>query len=172
MTSLVGADSDDLNALYRACKPAEFGWNGVNIFDDSYRKAAKMDLTCFATLFDPRSFGIHDQVSKALLTWCFPTVGMEPYKLYVYGKGDFFKAHKDTPRSQDMFGSLVVVLRTLNERGQLVLRHDEKEWTIDLTETFATAIEPTVCFVALCSDVEHEVLTVTLGYRVTLTYNL
>jgi hypothetical protein len=71
-----------------------------------------------------------------------------------------------------MFGSLVVVLPTAHEGGQLVLRHSEKEWTIDFTEAFATATEPSVCFVALFSDVEHEVLPVTSGYRVTLTYNL
>ncbi|KAF8547430.1 hypothetical protein OG21DRAFT_1450308 [Imleria badia] len=163
---------DDLEELYHACKPAEFGRNGENVFDESYRKAGKMDLTSFSTLLDPRSLGIHEQVSKALLTQSFATIDMELYKLNVYGKGDFFKAHKDTPRSQDMFGSLVVVLPTPHEGGQLVLRHDEKEWTVDFTERFAAATEPSVCFVALFSDVEHEVLPVTSGYRVTLTYNL
>ena len=71
-----------------------------------------------------------------------------------------------------MLGSLVVVLPTAHEGGQLVLRHGEKEWTLDFTEKFANAAEPSVCYVALFSDVEHEVLPVTSGYRVTLTYNL
>jgi hypothetical protein len=189
---LTNVGADDLDALYRACKQAEFGQSGENVFDESYRKARKMDLTCFATLLDPRSLGIHDQVAKALLTQSFAMMDIELYKLNVYGershqwvscsfrvqphcfvgKGDFFKAHKDTPRSQDMFGSLVVVLPTVHEGCQLVLRHGEREWTIDFTETFATATEASVCFVALFSDVEHEVLPVTSGYRVTLTYNL
>ena len=90
----------------------------------------------------------------------------------VEGKGDFFKAHKDTPRGQDMFGSLVVVLPTLHEGGQFVLRQGEKEWTLDFTDKFASATEPSVCFVAFFGDTEHEVLPVTSGYRVTLTYNL
>ena len=90
----------------------------------------------------------------------------------VAGKGDFFKAHKDTPRGQDMFGSLVVVLPTLHEGGQFVLRQGEKEWTLDFTDKFASATEPSVCFVAFFGDTEHEVLPVTSGYRVTLTYNL
>lgn len=90
----------------------------------------------------------------------------------VIGKGDFFKAHKDTPRGQDMFGSLVVILPTQHEGGQLVLRQAEKEWTLDFTDKFASATEPSVCFVAFYGDVEHEVLPVTSGYRVTLTYNL
>ncbi|KAF8425078.1 hypothetical protein L210DRAFT_3567602 [Boletus edulis BED1] len=97
---------------------------------------------------------------------------MELYKLNIYGKGDFFKAHKDTPRSQDMFGSLVVVFPSAHEGGQLVLRHRDKEWTVDLTEKFMTKSEPSVCFIAFFGDIEHEVLPVTSGYCVTLTYNL
>jgi len=99
-------------------------------------------------------------------------VVLNPRKIVVVGKGDFFKAHKDTPRSQDMFGSLVVVLPILHEGGQFVLRQGDKEWTIDFADKFATATEPSVCFVAFFSDIEHEVLPVTSGYRVTLTYNL
>ena len=71
-----------------------------------------------------------------------------------------------------MFGSLVVVLPTLYEDGQFVLRQGEKEWTLDFTNKFASATEPSVCFVAFFGDTEHEVLPVTSGYRVTLTYNL
>jgi hypothetical protein len=178
--------------LYRACKPAEFGRNGENILDESYRKAGKMDLISFSTLFNPRSLGIHEQVSKALLTQSHAPMDVELYKLNVYGKhpgdrllhysrlkfirligkGDFFKAHKDTPRGQDMFGSLVVVLPTTHEGGQLVLRQGEKEWNLDFTDKFSTATEPSACFVAFFGDIEHEVLPVTSGYRVTLTYNL
>ena len=56
------------------------------MFDESYRKAGKMDLTSFATLFDPRTLGIYELVSKALLTQNFATMDMELYKLNVYGK--------------------------------------------------------------------------------------
>ena len=88
------------------------------------------------------------------------------------GTGDFFKAHQDTPRGQDMFGSLVVVLPNAHEGGQFVLRQGDKEWTLDFTDKFTTAAEPSACFVAFFGDIEHEVLPVTSGYRVTLTYNL
>ena len=71
-----------------------------------------------------------------------------------------------------MFGSLVVVLPTAHEGGQFVLRQGEKEWTLDFTDWFAAATEPSACFVAFYGDTEHEVLPVTSGYRVTLTYNL
>lgn len=69
-----------------ACKRAEFGRNGENVFDESYRKAGKMDLTSFSTLLDPRSLGIYEHVSKALLTESHVSMDMELYKLNVYGE--------------------------------------------------------------------------------------
>jgi len=83
---LSDAGADDLEGLYRACKPAEFGRNGENVLDESYRKAGKMDLFSFSTLLDPRSLGIYEEVSKALLTQSFTTMDMELYKLNVYGE--------------------------------------------------------------------------------------
>ena len=67
-----------------------------------------------------------------------------------------------------MFASLVIVFPTPHEGGSLILRHNSQEWT------FASPSpgESEVGYVAFYSDVEHEVLPVTSGYRVTLTYNL
>jgi hypothetical protein len=85
-------------------------------------------------------------------------------------------------------GSLVVVLPTRHEGGQIVLHESgknwiidsdqectiesDKEWTIDFADKFAAATKPSICFIAFSGDVEHEALPVTSGYRVTLTYNL
>lgn len=88
------------------------------------------------------------------------------------GKDGFFKSHKDTPRADSMFGSLVVVLPAPHVGGQLALHLGGQEWIVDFTEQFAAATEPSIYFVAFFSDVEHQVLPVTSGYRVTLTYNL
>jgi hypothetical protein len=88
------------------------------------------------------------------------------------GPGGFFRAHVDTPRSDTMFGSLVVVLPTVHEGGSLIIRHNGKEWTFDSSKAVNTESTPHAAFVAFFSDVEHEVTTVSSGYRVTLTYNL
>lgn len=71
-----------------------------------------------------------------------------------------------------MFGSLVVLFPASHEGGQLALGLGGQEWIVDFIEQFAAATEPSICFVAFFSDVEHEVLPVASGYRVTLTYNL
>jgi hypothetical protein len=71
-----------------------------------------------------------------------------------------------------MFGSIVVVLPTVHEGGSLIIRHNGKEWTFDSSKAVNTESTPHAAFVAFFSDVEHEVMPVTSGYRVTLTYNL
>ncbi|KAF8137842.1 hypothetical protein K438DRAFT_2120282 [Mycena galopus ATCC 62051] len=48
-------------------------------------------------------------------------ISAELYKLNVYGKGSFFKAHKDTPRGENTFGSLVVVFPASHVGGALHL---------------------------------------------------
>ncbi|KAG6849972.1 hypothetical protein H0H93_003161 [Arthromyces matolae] len=96
----------------------------------------------------------------------------ELYKLNVYGKGSFFKSHKDTPRGETMFGSLVVVFPTPHKGGALVLRHSDKEWTFDSGTLTLQDGTPSIAYIAFYSDVDHEVTVVESGYRVTLTYNL
>lgn len=65
-----------------------------------------------------------------------------------------------------MFGTLVVCLPCPHEGGDLVVKHCGRTWT------FKTSEHPEGSVAAWYSDVSHEVLPVTSGYRVVLTYNL
>ena len=71
-----------------------------------------------------------------------------------------------------MLGSLVVIYPTPHEGGELVLRHKDQEWKFDANTLIATQSSPSLAYVAFYSDIEHEVLKVTNGRRVTVTYNL
>jgi hypothetical protein len=53
--------------------------------------------------------------------------------------GSFFRPHADTPRSDKMFGSLVIVFPSPHEGGALLLRHRGQEWTFDSGEALAAA---------------------------------
>jgi hypothetical protein len=73
-----------------------------------------------------------------------------------------------------MFGSLVLIFPTVHEGGAL-LRQGGKEWTFNSADAVWPSLvdpSPQVAFIAFFSDVEHEVTTISSGYRVTLTYNL
>ena len=88
------------------------------------------------------------------------------------GEKSFFKAHIDTPRGERMFGSLVVFFPTTYEGGSLTMRRKGEEWSFDAANALSECKDFRVAYVALYSDVEHEVSTVASGYRVTVTYNL
>ncbi|THH12096.1 hypothetical protein EW146_g7825 [Bondarzewia mesenterica] len=172
--NLSNADEEKLVHLFDACDSATFGRNEENVFDETYRKARKMDTSNFQCAFDAERLGLVDIACGNLIFGesRLKIVKAELYKLNVYGPGSFFKPHKDTPRGEDMFGSLVVTFPTVHEGGELVLRHSEKEEVLNFAAWLKKENEPCVAYAAFFSDVEHEVLEVKSGYRVTLTYNL
>ncbi|KAH0844910.1 oxidoreductase, 2OG-Fe(II) oxygenase family protein [Fonsecaea pedrosoi] len=162
--------------LLKDCQPASFGRAGKDVMDETYRKAGKLDESDFCTNFNPYSLGIIATAAQALApnNWRQTNenhgVRAELYKLNVYAApSGKFKAHVDTPRSKHQIGSLVVCLPSVHEGGQLVLRHQGREEVFDWSgEKGSNSIQ----WAAFYSDCEHEVLEVTAGERVTLTYNL
>ena len=112
---------------------------------------------------------------KDLIEACSPaTFGQGEANVYdknYRDAGGHFKSHVDTPQSVAMFGSLVVCLPSRFSGGQLVTRHGGKKICYD----WSSAPDKTPCnleWAAFYSDVEHEILPVTEGYRVTMTFNL
>jgi hypothetical protein len=57
----------NLERLIHDMAPATFGRGGEDIYDESYRKATKMDPTQFSSTFNPYELGIVDAVAQALL---------------------------------------------------------------------------------------------------------
>jgi predicted 2-oxoglutarate/Fe(II)-dependent dioxygenase YbiX len=95
-------------------------------------------------------------------------VEAELHKLLVYDQGSFFISHRDTEKAAGMFATLVIVLPSLYTGGELVLRHKDRDVTLDLR----CADPSDVSFAAFYADCLHEVLPVTSGCRLTLVYNL
>ena len=181
-----------MEQLAQACEPASFGKGNEDVFDETYRKARKMDSELFSPMLDPSLTDLIKIISANLLegNQATRTIKTELYKLNIYGRhlifirlhlilcscpgeGSFFKPHVDTPRSGKMFGSLVIVFPTPHEGGALLLRHRGHEWKFDSGQALAAADgQPSIGYVAFFSDIEHEVAPVISGHRVTLTYNL
>ncbi|KAF2734385.1 hypothetical protein EJ04DRAFT_576923 [Polyplosphaeria fusca] len=174
-----GDGKDGLLKLISDTQPASFGYKGEHVQDESYRKASKMDRSSFSVDFCPYELGIVDTITQMLLPNArrgYDTHGVkaELYKMNVYSApSGFFKAHVDTPRSDTQFGSLVVSLPCYHQGGQLVVRHAKHSVTFDWGRSeLSNKTEPLIQWAAFYSDCEHEVLEVTEGHRVTLTYNL
>jgi len=95
-------------------------------------------------------------------------VTAEFYKLLVYEPGSFFVGHRDTEKAPGMFATLLVVLPSSFEGGELLVRHQGREARLALR-----CDEPAeAAFAAFYADCVHEVLPVTAGHRLTLAYNL
>ncbi|KAJ7446577.1 hypothetical protein FB451DRAFT_1055059, partial [Mycena latifolia] len=176
---LANATEAQLGELAAACEPAPFGVNQENVLDESYRKAGKMDLTKFSARLDVVTSGLLNAIGPDILDGQNATsekvLRAEMYKLNVYGPGSFFKAHKDTPRGEDMIGSLVIVFPTAHKGGELTLSHGGTTWSFDSAAELtahSSASDPALAYVAFYSDVTHAVEPVLEGHRVTLTYNL
>ncbi|TCD61286.1 hypothetical protein EIP91_008682 [Steccherinum ochraceum] len=170
------ASANQVAHFAQTCDVASFGLNQQDVIDASYRKAGKLDSAHFAAKFQLEKSGLLKIARDALLEGDqaeLPIIA-EPYKLNVYGPDSFFKPHKDTPRGKNMFGSLVLIYPTSHSGGSLVFRDNGEEWTFDSAAAVqvSNTDTPSIAYAAFFADVEHEVLPVQSGYRVTLTYNL
>ena len=89
-------------------------------------------------------------------------------KLLIYEAGGFFSAHRDTEKADGMIATLSISLPAAGAGGELVVRHRDRESTIDMT-----AGEPSeLAFAAFYADCTHEVRPVTEGHRLSLVFNL
>ncbi|KAI0697215.1 hypothetical protein C8T65DRAFT_555157, partial [Cerioporus squamosus] len=174
-TSAQGVEA--VGKLEQACEAATFGRNAEAVPDEMYCKAGKMDSDEFLLGLDIEHSRLVDIIRAGLLAGDDEkkAIKAELYKLNVYGEYAFFMPHKDTPRGMDMFGSLVLVFPTPHKGGALVLRHEGNEWTFDAAQILSATAHydlKRVAYIAFFSDVEREVLSMTSGHRVTITYNL
>ena len=87
------------------------------------------------------------------------------HSLLVYETNQHFLAHQDSEKDDSMVGTLVVTLPSSYTGGELMVGHNE-EWKAYRGSKTALSL------VAFYADCLHEVLRVTSGYRITLTYNL
>ena len=164
-----GVSEADMTKLLDVCSVASYGHMGKDVVDKTYRNAFALKPDNFITSFQICATPILQEIQSIIST----VVGLkaELYKLNIHAPGGFFKAHVDTPRSEKMFGSLVVCLPTQFTGGELIVRHNKQEIKYDWSST-ASDTSSTLYWAAFFSDVEHEVLPVSEGHRVTLTYNL
>ncbi|KAL4251238.1 iron/ascorbate-dependent oxidoreductase family protein [Abortiporus biennis] len=138
-----------------------------------------MNSDDFVINFNPYESKIIQTVQTELLEDGHTDVRAELSELNVYGPGSFFKSHKDTPRGENMFGSLVIILPTAYEGGELVLQDRGEEWKLlggtnksGGSKSKDDSPNSKLKYIALNGDVDHELLEVTSGYRLTITYNL
>jgi hypothetical protein len=99
-------------------------------------------------------------------------------KLLIYEQGDFFAPHADHETRAGMLGSLILILPTEFCGGELVVRAptgngaSEPDKSKQVTYDFAENSRACMQYATFYGDCCHEVMPVTGGLRVCLTYNI
>ncbi len=173
-----GAEEAALQSLVDACSNATFRRGSKEVMDKRYRDPFELKPSKFLTSLRIAETSILGEITR----WMMPEarfIRAKLYQLNVYcAPSGHYKAHIDTPASESTFGSLVVCLPTEFCGGELVVRQEGKQkrvcWGSESEPRAFPRLRPVtrIRWAAFFSDVEHEILPVTEGYRVTLTYSL
>lgn len=107
-------------------------------------------------------------------------ISAELYSLNAYQQGGKFLKHKDTPRGDDMVGTLVICLPSLFKGGALRITMGTIESTYFTSKYNNTGgyyewwgdtpVSNTLCWSAFFADMDHEIKEVTKGLRMTVAY--
>ncbi|MEX2565092.1 MAG: 2OG-Fe(II) oxygenase [Cyclobacteriaceae bacterium] len=158
-------------ALIQAAHKAPFGKGSQTIIDETVRSA--WEIGAEKLHFDGQQW---DKFLQNALDTIKPQLGIEDfeieallYKMLIYEKGDFFLSHRDSEKEKGMFGTLIVGLPSKHSGGELLVRFDGEEQSVNFAEEAGNYRIPYVAFYADC---EHEIKPLTEGYRVCLVYNL
>lgn len=162
---------DFVAALLAASAPSPFGHRDQTLYDAQVRHAREIpaDRITLSSGWAARLKRALQQLKQALGLPKDRAVQASLQKLVLYPEGGFFKAHRDTQRSPGMWGTLIVVLPTPHQGGALIVRHAGREQRF---ETAPGSAERRLSFLALYADCVHELLPVTHGTRLALTFAL
>ncbi|KAH8111037.1 hypothetical protein DFH11DRAFT_710036 [Phellopilus nigrolimitatus] len=92
----------------------------------------------------------------------------ELYKLLLYEAGSHFLPHQDTEKAPGMFATVIIVLPSFYNGGQVHVSHGSQKQVFD----FASSSESTYSLLTWYADVMHEVKPITAGHRLALSFNL
>ncbi|KAF8530187.1 hypothetical protein BU17DRAFT_78797 [Hysterangium stoloniferum] len=170
------AQVDKIEKLVEACKPSPLGRGKETVHDEDYRKARELSKDDFSITADILSAsGVFESISSLIAPVSDDggAVIARLSKINVYASGGFFKAHRDTPRQGRHVGTLVVALPSSYKGGILRAAHEGDEinfsWEDEISESDHGISLP---WAFIFSDVEHEVLPVTSGIRISLTFDI
>ena len=163
-------DKRQVTALKKKARQAPYGKGTQTVVDTKVRRVWEIDAE--EILFGNSQWKtvLKEAVDKTQDELGLKDEKLEAhfYKLLIYEKGGFFLPHRDGEKLDRMVATLVIVLPSTHQGGELVIRHDQKEVSVD----FSAKSSFNTQFAAFFADCEHEVRPVTSGVRLALVYNL
>lgn len=157
--------------LIKKCHQAPYGKGQETLVDTKVRRVWRLEPDRFE-LKNPE----WDRLVKGIVAGVREELGLEDqemeshlYDLLIYEKGGFFLPHRDGEKLDRMVATLVVVLPSSHDGGELIVRHEGQERTIDFG---GTRDDYRIHYAAFYADCEHEVRPLKKGYRLCLVYIL
>ncbi|RUP50878.1 hypothetical protein BC936DRAFT_137251, partial [Jimgerdemannia flammicorona] len=148
-------------AIIAQCSLAPFGRKADTVLDTTVRNTWQLD---------PSQFSLNNTEWQD----CIDALVKEASVQLGLAESGFFLPHRDTEKEEGMVGTMIVMLPSDYEGGQLIVKHDGNESVFDFggkkgqyTTNFVDDFAP-----AFYADCLHEIRPVTKGYRVCLSYNL
>ncbi len=157
-------------AIRKQAHQAPYGKGTRTLVDTDVRRVWEIDADKVAFANPEWTAAVAETVDAARTGLGLEGHKLEPhlYKALLYEPGSFFLSHRDGEKLDRMVATLVVALPSEHEGGELVVRHDGREETVD----FGPDSRFHAQFAAFYADCEHEIRPVTSGYRLALVYNL
>ena len=146
-------------------EPAPFGDGDATRVDVSVRNAYRFKSRGETVVSGLDLESIIDAIEEAF--GLDRHVVAELHDVLFYPVGGMFERHKDTPRTADQLGTLIVEIPSDHAGGAFVIREGERSHTIDWSQR-ADGNR----WVAFYGDVDHRIDRVTEGVRATLVYRL
>ena len=157
--------------LIKQCRQAPYGKGTETLVDTDVRRTWELDPDQFQ-LTNPK----WEELIEEIVANVQRELGLEDrkltthlYKLLVYERGGFFLPHRDGEKLDRMVATLVIVLPSVCEGGELALSHDGWQYEIPFHGA-ASGYE--LSYAAFYADCQHEVRPLRSGYRLCLTYNV
>ena len=142
--------------LIKQCRQAPYGKGMETLVDTDVRRTWELDPDQFQ-LTNPK----WEELVEEIVANVQRELGLEDrkltahlYKLLVYEKGGFFLPHRDGEKLDRMVATLVIVLPSVCEGGELILSHDGWQYEIQFTGA-ASGYE--LSYAAFYADCQHEV---------------
>jgi hypothetical protein len=156
--------------LKKHCEQAPYGKGEQTLVDTKVRRVWHMT---------PEQFSLTNPDWDAFLQQTLGKVqedlGLEKqkleahlYDLLLYEPGSFFLPHRDGEKLDRMVATLVIVLPSSFQGGELVVRHEGQEQVVDFSGDNSFRIH----YAAFYADCEHEISPLREGHRLCLVYNL
>jgi hypothetical protein len=149
-------------------EPAPFGHQGKTKRDQTVRSTLRLKARGNAQIAGLDVGAIVERIEEALAS--STRISATLLDVLVYPVGGKFLRHKDTPRSGDQLGTLIVEVPVPHKGGKLELEDGRAHKTVDWS---GAVDDPSrLRWVAMFGDVDHSISEVKSGARVTLVYTL